>query len=152
MMTDCTRCAGTGKLISDWEGYLSPPPGATADDATEACDDCAGTGKADGGASPPRPFVPIPGQSFANKQAWVVRASRVLTGHPEYLNTEHDGPARGWRGPHFTALCFDQQGRRCRIGGDFKRAEDDGAYPIWWIWPDQIVGAIRGDTADMDNS
>ena len=87
-------------------------------------------------------FVPIKGQSFSCQQDWVNRASRVLTGHAEYRNTEHDGPATGWRGYHFTALCFDQQGRRCRNGGDFQRAEDDGAYPIWWIWPDQVASTV----------
>lgn len=90
------------------------------------------------------PFVPIPGQSFSCQQDWVNRASRVLTAHPEYRNTEHNGPEKGWRGSHFTALCFDQLGRRCRCGADFRIAEEDDAYPIWWIWPDQIVNAILG--------
>jgi len=85
------------------------------------------------------PIIPIPGQSFSCEQDWINRASRVLTCHPQYRNTEHDGPATGWRGPHFTTMCFDQKGRRCRNGGDFQRAKDDNAYPIWWIWPDQIA-------------
>lgn len=87
-------------------------------------------------------FVAIQGQSFASKAQWINRASRVLTGHPEYHNTEHDGPGKGWRGPHFTALCFDQKGRRCRIGADFMRADEEDAYPIWWVWPDQIAGLL----------
>ena len=89
-----------------------------------------------------QPFVPIEGQCFLNHSEWVRRATTRLTNHPDYLNTEHDGPAKGWRGAHFTALCFDQKGRRCRNGGDFQRATDDDAYPIWWIWPDQIVPLI----------
>ena len=89
-------------------------------------------------------FIPIPGQSFSCQQDWVNRASHVLTAHPEYRNTEHHGAAKGWRGSHFTALCFDQLGRRCRCGADFRIAEEDDAYPIWWIWPDQIVNAILG--------
>jgi len=83
-------------------------------------------------------FVPIPGQSFRSQQDWINRARRALTSHPDYRNTEH-GDGKGWRGAHFTALCFDQQGRRVRDGGDFQRAEDDGAYPVWWVWPDQIA-------------
>lgn len=82
------------------------------------------------------PFVPVPGQCFTSKREWINKA-RWLTQHEDYNNTEH-GDTKGWRGHHFTALCFDQLGRRCRNGGDFDRAEKEGAYPIWWIWPDQI--------------
>lgn len=88
------------------------------------------------------PFVAVEGQSFASHQHWVLYATRRLTAHPNYNNTEHNGPAKGWRGPHFTALCFDQKGRRCRNGGDFQRAEDEGAFPVWWVWPDQIAELI----------
>ena len=88
------------------------------------------------------PFVPVRGQSFSSEQDWVNRASRVLTCHPEYRNTEHGGPPKGWRGPHFTALCFDQKGRRMRCGADFRRATEESAYPVWWIWPDQVVPAL----------
>lgn len=87
-------------------------------------------------------YVAIKGQSFCVLQDWVNRASRALTSHPEYRNTEHSGPAKGWRGPHFTALCFDQKGRRCRNGGDFQRAHDEDAFPVWWVWPDQIAGLL----------
>lgn len=88
------------------------------------------------------PFVPIAGQSFCSEEDWINRATRALTSHPEYLNTEH-GERRGWRGHHFTALCFDQAGNRMRNGGDFMRATKEGTYPVWWIWPDQIVSALR---------
>jgi len=87
-------------------------------------------------------FEAIKGQSFFCHQDWVNRASRVLTSHPKYHNTEHDGPAKGWRGEHFTAMCFDQLGRRIRNGGDFRRAAEDNAFPVWWIWPDQISALI----------
>jgi len=85
------------------------------------------------------PFIAVPGQSFRNHAEWVCKARSWLTGHPEYRNTEHDGPATGWRGNHFTALCFDQKGRRCRNGGDMRRADEEGAFPAWWVWPDQIA-------------
>jgi hypothetical protein len=83
-------------------------------------------------------FIPVPGQSFQSEQDWINKASRRLTSHPEYRNTEH-GDKKGWRGPHFTALCFDQKGRRMRRGSDFSRATAENSYPVWWIWPDQIV-------------
>lgn len=95
-------------------------------------------------------FVPVEGQSFSCKQDWINRATRALTRRPEYNNTEH-GETRGWRGPHFTALCFDQAGNRMRCGGDFERATDEGTYPVWWVWPDQIVPLLQaalGASAD----
>lgn len=87
-------------------------------------------------------FIPVEGQSFSSEQDWVNRASRALTRHPQYNNTEH-GENTGWRGPHFTALCFDQSGNRMRSGADFERATAEGSYPVWWIWPDQINALIR---------
>ena len=87
-------------------------------------------------------FVPIEGQSFSCHQDWVNRASRVLTCHERYRNTEHDGPAKGWRGEHFTTMCFDQGGNRVRNGGDFRRAAEENLFPVWWVWPDQIAKLI----------
>jgi hypothetical protein len=92
------------------------------------------------------PFVAVRGQCFLTHGQWVEQASRVLTAHPKYHDTEHHGPAKGWRGPHFTALCFDQKGRRCRNGGDMRRADEEGAFPVWWVWPDQIAGLLMGTT------
>ena len=77
------------------------------------------------------------------------RPTRALTAHPDYNNTEH-GDAPGWRGAHFTALCFDQAGRRMRNGGDFMRATREGTYPVWWIWPDQIVAALSPAPEDKE--
>ena len=88
------------------------------------------------------PFVAVEGQFFSSEQDWINRATRVLTCHPAYNNTEH-GEATGWRGPHFTAMCFDQAGNRLRNGGDFKRATTAGTYPVWWIWPDQIPAILK---------
>lgn len=90
------------------------------------------------------PFIPIHGQSFSCEQDWINRASSVLTNHPQYRNTEHVGPANGWRGDHFTALCFDQHGRRCKCGADFRIAREDDAYPVWWVCPDQIAALLMG--------
>ena len=81
---------------------------------------------------------PFGDQRFDSFDQWVAFASSWLTCHVDYNNTEH-GDEKGWRGNHFTALCFDSLGRRCLIGADMRRASDEGAFPVWWVWPDQIV-------------
>jgi len=85
---------------------------------------------------------PFPDQKFPTFGHWVDKASSWLTCHQSYNNTEHGG-VKGWRGHHFTALCFDSFGRRCTNGADFQRAHDEGAFPVWWVWPDQIVEVVR---------
>lgn len=85
---------------------------------------------------------PFGDQCFDSFEQWVRHASSWLTCHNEYNNTEH-GEAKGWRGHHFTALCFDSAGRPCRQGSDFMRARDEGTFPVWWIWPDQVVAALQ---------
>lgn len=91
---------------------------------------------------------PFGDQRFDTFDQWVSRASSWLTCHEQYNNAEH--PTRfgdkGWRGDHFTALCFDSFGRRCKSGADMQRARDEDAFPVWWIWPDQIVPAISKAT------
>jgi hypothetical protein len=97
---------------------------------------------------------PFEGQQFTSKQEWINKAQSWLTGHPKYNNTEH-GDTKGWRGHHFTAMCFDSLGRRVRQGSDFQRAEDEGTFPVWWVWPDQIpelVGLIAELRADLFNA
>ena len=76
-------------------------------------------------------------QQFETFNQWVNHASSWLTCHNDYNNTEH-GDQAGWRGHHFTPICFDTKGRICRIGRDFMRARDEDAFPIRWIWPDQV--------------
>lgn len=90
---------------------------------------------------------PFSNQKFDCFEQWVNQATRRLTSHPAYNDTEH-GNNKGWRGHHFTALCFDSVGRRCRNGSDMMRARDEQTFPVWWVWPDQIVSLISGkDTA-----
>lgn len=86
-------------------------------------------------------FEAVPGQSFRDFDDWVSRARWALTDHPEFFNAEH-AKVKGWRGNHFVALCFDQAGRRCKSGGDMARARDEGKFPVWWVWPDQIAEAL----------
>lgn len=64
-------------------------------------------------------------QSFKNFGEWRDNASSWLTSHSEYH-------------PEFyRAICFDALGRICLIGRDFMQAEKDGAFPVYWLWPDQ---------------
>lgn len=83
-------------------------------------------------------YIAVPNQRFDTFDDWVNRAPYALTMHFDYNDTEH-GKTKGWRGHHFKALCFDQLGRRCRQGSDFMRARDEGTFPIWYVWPDQIA-------------
>jgi hypothetical protein len=95
-----------------------------------------------------KPFVAVENQFFSSVEHWLSTSNQRLTAHPEYKNTEHGGTVddMGWRGHHFTALCFDQKGRRVRHSGDFTRARDEGTFPVWWVWPDQIAALLmRGE-------
>lgn len=94
---------------------------------------------------------PFEGQAFATRQQWVNKASSWLTCHPEYNNTEHH-PEHGWRGHHFTAMCFDAKGRRVRTGGDFHKAQEEEAFPVWWVWPDQIPDLVAALAAKEEEN
>jgi hypothetical protein len=95
-----------------------------------------------------KPFVPVASQYFDDFEQWVNRASQWLTCHAEYNDTQYG--ENGHRGYHFTAMCFDQKGRRLRNGGDFQRARDEDAFPVWWIWPDQVHDLIRPSSSPTD--
>ena len=86
-------------------------------------------------------IIPFKGQSFSSHRQWVSTASRCLTRHSKYNNTQH-GDKNGYRGEHFTAMCFDQKLRRVTCGKDFRIAEEEGTFPVFWIWPDQIPELI----------
>lgn len=43
--------------------------------------------------------------------------------------------------PYYRAVCFDAKGRLVECGRDFMRARDEGAFPVRWLWPDQIAEA-----------
>lgn len=51
----CSRCAGNGEVVTDWDEYLHPPEGSDGDHATEACQICNGTGR----ATPEAPAEPV---------------------------------------------------------------------------------------------
>jgi len=64
-------------------------------------------------------------QQFDSFNEWVDTASFRLTAHRDY-------------GPEFQAICVDAKARHCRTREDFIRARDENAFPVRWIWPDQI--------------
>jgi hypothetical protein len=80
----------------------------------------------------------IADQKFDTWDHWVILASRVLTAHPRYREGEEWSEPNPWR-----ALCFDTKGRACRSGVDFRRARDEGTFPVRWVWPDQMVEFAR---------
>lgn len=92
---------------------------------------------------------PFADQKFDTLSDWVNFGHLRLTDHPDYNNTEHSDRRLYWRGHHFTALCFDSLGRRCREGADFMRAVNDMAFPVWWIWPDQIITLFRNQSDEI---
>lgn len=49
---------------------------------------------------------------------------------------------RSWltrRGPNEKVICYDAKGRLVTNGGGFMLARDEGAFPIRWLWPDQVA-------------
>ncbi len=62
-------------------------------------------------------------QRFDSFTQWVDRASSWLTR----------------RSPHEKAICLDAKNRVCRNGGDMMRARDEGAFPVRWLWPDDVA-------------
>jgi len=69
-------------------------------------------------------------QQFDDHGQWVNKANSWLTRHPDYRPQGHHNS--------FRAICFDTKGRLCRNGGDFARARDEDAFPVRWLWPDQV--------------
>lgn len=74
-------------------------------------------------------------QTFSSFDDWVATAQRKLafrdmTKAPFKYVTPPDDER---------AICYDTKGRRCFVGRDFMRARDEGAFPVHYIWPDQII-------------
>jgi hypothetical protein len=67
-------------------------------------------------------------QQFDSFQEWVNKASSWLTRRQRW---EGDNVMR--------AICFDAKGRYCYSGEQFMRARDEKAFPVRWLWPDQIA-------------
>jgi hypothetical protein len=69
-------------------------------------------------------------QQFNSMQEWVNKGRSWLTRRQKLDSNGCN---------YFKAICFDAKNRLVENGGDFKRAEDEGAFPIRWLWPDQIA-------------
>ncbi|WP_298290294.1 hypothetical protein [Novosphingobium sp.] len=73
-------------------------------------------------AATPCTLVPRWAGEFRSHADWVNFATHRLTG------------VRGSGGEVVKAICVDAFGRRCNIGADFRRAEQEGAFPIRYFW------------------
>jgi hypothetical protein len=82
-------------------------------------------------------------QQFDSFQEWVNKGTSWLTRHPLYSRED-------WR--HFTAICYDTKGHRVTCGGDFQSASDEGAFPVRWIWPDQVADLCAALDAKLDDA
>lgn len=69
-------------------------------------------------------------QQFDTFHEWVNKGRSWLTRRQHIDSNGH---------PYNKAVCFDMRGRLVANGGDFQRASDDGAFPVRWLWPDQIA-------------
>lgn len=78
-------------------------------------------------------------QQFETFQAWINKASSWLT----------------WRGPQDHFVCLDAKNRVCRNGGDMWRAHNEGAFPVRWLWPEDVAGMAEthaGQLADAERA
>jgi hypothetical protein len=70
-----------------------------------------------------RPDMAEHDQRFDTYAQWVDKA-------PSWL---------GQRGPHEKAICLDSRNRLCAIAPDFARARDEEAFPVRWLWPEDVA-------------
>lgn len=69
-------------------------------------------------------------QQFDTFQQWVNKASSWLTRRDDDV------------------VCFDAKGRRCRIGADFMRADKEEAFPVRWIWLDEVPALAKAEAKE----
>lgn len=82
----------------------------------------------------PRPATPCDlkprwAGEFRDFDDWVSFASARLAG------------CTGSMGQKVEAICVDAKGRRCHIGADFRRAKEEGAFPVRYFWECEAEGA-----------
>lgn len=73
-------------------------------------------------AATPCDLVPRWEGEFHSHADWVNFASKRLT-------VAYDS-----NGAQLRAICVDSVGRRCANGRDFKRADDEGTFPVRYFW------------------
>lgn len=86
-------------------------------------------------AATPCNLVPRWAGEFKSHADWVSFATHRLTG------------VYGTMGEAVSAICVDAFGRRCNIGADFRRAEEEGAFPIRYFWECEPALAKEGGAA-----
>lgn len=74
-------------------------------------------------AATPSGLVPTWAGEFRDKADWVSFATNRLTGTYDPM-LGHEVPA----------ICVDAVGRRCTAGGHFRRAEEEGTFPVRFFW------------------
>jgi len=67
------------------------------------------------------------GVAFLFKQWGAIKPAGIFHSFDNWCDK-----ASGWIDKN--AVCWDTQGRICRIGGDFMRARDEGAFPVAFGW------------------
>lgn len=74
---------------------------------------------------PPTPtdLTPAWHGEFVSFEDWVNFATTRLTGTYDPL-----------MGGQVQAICIDNIGRRCTMGGHFRRARDEGTFPVRFFW------------------
>ena len=71
----------------------------------------------------PTGLVPVWAGEFRDFQDWVNFAAQRLTGTYDPM-----------MGNEVPAICIDSFGRRCTVGGHFRRAQEEGAFPVRFFW------------------
>lgn len=60
---------------------------------------------------------------FRDFDDWVSKATTRLTGTYDPM-----------MGVEIPSICIDAIGRRCTMGGHFRRARDEGTFPVRFFW------------------
>jgi hypothetical protein len=91
----------------------------------------------------PADLVPNWAGEFRDFDDWVNFATNRLTGTYDPM-----------MGNEVSAICVDALGRRCSIGGHFRRAKEEGAFPVRFFWdcslPDDQSASERSDAATVE--
>lgn len=88
----------------------------------------------------PTDLVPAWAGEFRDFDDWVSKATNRLTGTYDPM-----------MGNEVSAICVDAFGRRCTVGGHFRRAKEEGAFPVRFFW-DCEPPSSRKDGASLKSN
>ena len=71
--------------------------------------------------------APSSAPTFSSFQEWVNKGRSWLARDPLPSGRMSKKPN--------PVVCEDAKGRTCRNGGDFRRAQEEGAFPVRFGWP-----------------